>query len=115
MRARFALALLLAIVLACGYGIYSGRIVVPSHWNPWAPLRIEDPLNWLTRTKLARLSSDDALCRSVLAQATMRYQPVADRQTGPGCGFSNAVRIERTSLAVGDTFTLSCRSAVALA
>jgi hypothetical protein len=45
----------------------------------------------------------------------MRYEPVPDRVTAPGCGFDNAVRIERTSLNVGQPFTLSCRSAVALA
>lgn len=115
MRSTLALALLLAILFACGYGIYSGRIVVPDEWNPWAPLRIEQPLNWLTRMKLGRLSSDATLCRSVLEQAAMRYRPVPDRETGPGCGFDNAVRIERTSLGIGEPFVLSCRSAVALA
>ena len=40
---------------------------------------------------------------------------MADRVTGPGCGFTNAVRVEATSAKVGEPFTLSCRSAVALA
>jgi hypothetical protein len=115
MRSTLALAVLLAILLACAYGVYTGRIVVPDEWNPWAPLRIEEPLNWLTRLKLERLSNDDSLCSSVLKQARICYQPIPDRETGPGCGFHNAVRIERTSLSIGEAFTLSCRSAVALA
>lgn len=106
---------LLSIVLACAYGVYTGRISIPDEWNPWAPLRIDEPLHWLTRMKLARLSTDETLCLSVLEKARMRYQPVPDRETGPGCGFDNAVRIERTSINVGEPFTLSCRSAVALA
>ena len=65
--------------------------------------------------KLGRLSTDDTLCSSVLKQARMRYQPVPDREMGLGCGFHNAVRIERTSLGIGEPFTLSCRTAVALA
>lgn len=108
-------ALLFVILVACAFGIYSGRLSVPDAWNPWAPLKVEAPLNWLTRTKLARLSADAALCSSVLKQARVRYRSVPDRDTGQGCGFRNAVRIERTSLSVGEPFTLSCRSAVALA
>src|SRR5688572_14539434 len=115
MGARLTAALLLSILLACVYAIWSGRISIPDEWNPWAPLKIEDPLHWLTRMKLARLSKDDAMCLSFLAQTPMRYQAVPDRETGPGCGFDNAVRIERTSVRVSEPFTLSCRSAVALA
>ena len=115
MRARFTVTLLISAVLAGAYAVYSGRIAIQDKWNPWAPLRIEEPLHWFSRLKLGRLSTDDALCLSVLGQAQMRYQPVPDRETAPGCGFDNAVRIERTSVRVSEPFTLSCRSAVALA
>jgi len=114
MRSTFAVGLLLAGLLMLAYGVHSGRIVVPDEWNPWAPLKIEQPLHWLTRIKLDRLSRDDALCSSVLGQAQMRHQAVPDRDTGRGCGFRNAVRIVRTSFSV-EPFVLSCRSAVALA
>lgn len=115
MRATLVSMLLLSILGVCAYGIYSGRIDIPEEWNPWAPLRIEAPLNWLTRIKLARLSNDRALCLSALAGARMRYEPLPDRDAGQGCGFDNVVRIESTSLKVGEPFALSCRSAVALA
>lgn len=45
----------------------------------------------------------------------MQYETIPDRVTGPGCGFDNAVRIERTSVAVGEPFSLSCRAALSLA
>ena len=61
------------------------------------------------------ISHDAALCRAVLGTSALRYDPVADRETSSGCGFTNAVRIRATSAAVGDAFTLTCRSAVALA
>jgi len=97
------------------YGVYSGALVVPNQWNPWAPLGLDEPLNWLTRYKLGRVSREPAMCLSVLAQAKMNHQPVADRVMAPGCGFTNAVRVTRTTAHVGDAFTLSCRSALALA
>jgi hypothetical protein len=115
MRVPALVTLLLAATIAIAYGVYSARIVIPDEWNPWAPLRIAEPLNWLTRMKLARLSSDEGLCLSVLAQSPLRFQGVPDRERGEGCGFDNAVRIERTHFRVSTSFTLSCRSAVALA
>lgn len=115
MRARLLILLLLSIMLACGYGIYTGRIVIPDERNPWAPLKIEQPLGWLTRMKLDRLSSDPALCRAVLDGADMRYQPLPDRETAPGCVFDNVVRIDETRFDVGRSFPLTCRSAAALA
>jgi hypothetical protein len=107
--------LLLALAAALGYALYAGKLVMPDRWNPWAPLALEEPLNWLTRFKLARASGDGTQCKAILAQAQWRYAPVPDRETGPGCGFENAVRIEATSAAVGEPFTLSCRSALSLA
>ena len=115
-QAFLGLVVLLAVAVAgAGYALYSGRITVPDKWNPWAPLQLQEPPNWLTRFKLARVSSEPALCLSTLEQAQMRYQPIPDRETGRGCGYHNAVRIEATSVRVGEPFTLSCRSAVSLA
>lgn len=93
----------------------SGRIVIPDSWNPWAPLRIDAEPNLLTDFKLARAAADDAACRAALAQADMQYVAIPDRTTGPGCGFDNAVRVEDTSVAIGEPFSLSCRAALSLA
>jgi len=88
---------------------------VPDRYNPWAPLRIDEVRGLLTRDKLARLDGAPASCLAALQQATIRFTPVADRTVEPGCGFDNAVRIERTSVQVVEPFTLSCRAAVSLA
>jgi hypothetical protein len=114
-RVRVLLLIIVASLIALSYALYAGRLAIPDRWNPWAPLRIEEPLHWLTRLKLARVSREPALCLSVLEQANMRFKAVADRHIGPGCELRNAVRVEATSASIGQAFTLSCRTAVALA
>jgi len=111
---RSLLLFVLLLALAT-WGWRSGRIDIPDRWNPWAALRIEAEPNLLTGFQLARASAEAGACRDALAEADMRYLPVPDRVTGPGCGFDNAVRIERTSVAVGEPFVLSCRTALSLA
>lgn len=113
LRLAWLLPLLFALLLA--WGVRSGWIAIPEAWNPWAPLRIDAPPNLLTRFKLSRASADREACRAALAQAAMQRAQLDDRETGPGCGFENAMRIERTSVAVGEPFSLSCRAALSLA
>jgi hypothetical protein len=101
----------LGIVLA----VRTGAIQIPDRFNPWANLSLDEKPNFLTRFKLARLSKDPALCRGVLMSSGFEYAMLEDRITGYACGFHNAVRIEKTSAAVGESFSLSCRAAVSLA
>ena len=115
MRRLFLVSLLLCIWLSPLWALYTGRISVPDQWNPWAPLKIEEPLHWLTRLKLSRAVQNESACLALLDVAQVSFVRVPDRETGPGCGFDNAVRISATSAQVGEPFTLSCRSAVALA
>lgn len=113
-RRRTGLLLLLAASLAA-WVIAERRISIPEAWNPWAPLQIDAPPNLLTGLKLASASADREACLAALAQADMRLVSLEDRVTATGCGFENAVRIERTSVAVGAPFSLSCRAALSLA
>jgi hypothetical protein len=99
----------LAPVLATGPWHWPGR------WNPWAPLDIRALPNALTRYKLDRLGGDPQLCRDVLAAAGLDHRPLADSAPAPGCGLRDAVRVARSTFAVGAPFTLSCRAAVSLA
>lgn len=107
--------LFVLLVLIAVWTARSGRVAIPDRWNPWAPLRIEEPPGLLTRFKLARASEDPRACMGVLAQARMTFVPLEDRVTGRGCGFRDAVRIARTSIEVGEPFALSCRAALSLA
>lgn len=112
---RILFASVLGAAGLIAWGLHRGDIEVEDRFNPWAPLRVGDAPNLLTPMKIARVGADRELCLSVLETATMRFDPLPDRETGPGCGFTNAVRIDATSVQVGPSFSLSCRSAVALA
>lgn len=116
-RPRRSLAgwLFLLLIALLGWALTSGRIMVPDDWNPWAPLDVRAMPNLFTAFKLHRASSDRDACRAALANADLRTALLPDRATGPGCGFDNALRIERTTVAIGEPFSLSCRSALSLA
>ena len=107
--------LMLLLLSFAGWALWSGALRVPDAWNPFAPLRIDDAPNWLTRHKLDRASADRAACAEALAQAGMRATPLEDRRTGEGCGFDHAWRISGTTLDTGEPFALSCRAALSLA
>jgi hypothetical protein len=108
---------LLAGLLVAGFSIawFGLGWRPPDRWNPLAPLRVDEVPGPLTRYKLGRLSDDPQRCLEALATGPFRFEPVADRNPAPGCGFDNAVRIDRTSVAVNAPFTLSCPAAVSLA
>lgn len=112
---RIALLTLILVVAAAAIAIHQRWIAIPDRLNPWAPLVIDAEPNFLTRYKLARLTGDRDLCFSILKTADMEYEPLPDRQTGEACGLYGAVRIDATTAGVGQPFSLSCRTAVALA
>lgn len=110
---------LIAGLLSCAgvltWQMQQGHTRIPDRWNPWADLRVAEAPNWLTRFKLMRLSNDATTCRRVLRGTELDYDLLPDRETGPGCGLRNAVRIRATAMKVKAPFSLSCPAAVALA
>jgi len=107
------LAIVLWSAIAAGaYGLYSGAIVVPDRFNPWAPLDVAASPDFLTGYKLSRARSDPARCLSALAQTTMKYDLLPDRMTAPGCGFDNAVRLRESGVRMGAALSLSCPMAL---
>jgi len=104
---------MLAVALALGAVLLAHRI--PEQFNPWAPLRVNDHPNFLTRFKLARASVDPRACAATLAQTHWVYSHIADETTQPGCGYHNAVRIEHMEAAVNEPFAVSCSEALSLA
>jgi len=110
-----ALAIVVVLAFALALATHGEYWRVPDRHNPWAPLRIDETPGWLTRFKLERLDRDDAACRAVLATSMLRWEAVPDRETAPGCGFRNAVIVERMQTEVSSPFSISCRAAVSLA
>lgn len=95
------------------WAVHSGRIVVPSQWNPWAPLEVAETPHWLTRYKLQRTAADPTLCSTALASSSLKHIGVADNDLGDGCGWQAAVRVDDARLS--PAFTLTCGAALSLA
>ena len=98
--------------VAAAYAVYTGALDVPERYNPWAPLNVTAQPDWLTEMKLARTRSDPALCNAALAATDMQFDPVPDRVTGAGCGFTNAVRLRSAAVRFGPPVLLSCPMAL---
>ncbi|HEY5808403.1 MAG TPA: extensin family protein, partial [Povalibacter sp.] len=107
--------LIAAALAAIAAALIVQKIQFPEQLNPWAQLRIAAQPNFLTRYKLARASQDAELCQSVLAGTRWSFTPIDDEVTRPGCGYSNAVRIQHMDAAVSEPFAVSCREALSLA
>jgi len=104
--------LLLAAPVAAAYAIYTGALRVPERYNPWSALDAAAAPDWFTDFKLSRARSEPARCKAALARTDMQYDPVPDRVTGDGCGFSNAVRLRSAAVRFGSPLTLSCPMAL---
>jgi hypothetical protein len=109
------LLIAVSLVLAALLAVATGNLSIPDRLNPWAPLDIDEPPNFLTEYKLARLAGDGARCRSLLAGADLRHAPIADRDNGGGCFFKDAVQFSGTGISYGGNLILTCRMAVAMA
>jgi hypothetical protein len=92
-----------------------GVVDVPSALNPFAPLDVTEEPGWLTNYKLSRLERDALECRTVLGGSSIVSTPVPDQVTGEGCGFSNAVDVERSSVRFNSRFPATCPLAVSWA
>ncbi len=111
---RLALALVLGLAVASGL-IRGGVLDIPNRLNPFAPLRVADDVNWLTRWKLSRLERNREQCLAVLDGSPVSHKPVPDRASQEGCGLSNAVEVSRSSIGLSGSFTATCSLAVAWA
>ena len=111
---RWRTAFVTALLGGAAAGVVVDLWPLPERWNPWAPLRLADAPNLLTRFKLGRLDTDPIACRAALEQTPFDVQALADRRFAPGCEFNNAVRVRGMTVAVSAPFTLSCRAAVSL-
>lgn len=98
-----------------GWAWQAGWLHLPDKHNPWAPLDVNAPPNWLTGYKLQRTRSSPSACQTALAQTSLRYTPLPDRITGPGCGFVDAVLVRQSAVRLGSPVSLSCPMAVSFA
>lgn len=101
-----------AALAAAAWAVATGTVEIPERFNPWAPLDVAAPPDWLTGFKLERARREPARCLAALAQTGMQYDLLPDRVTGPGCGFENAVRLRSAGVRLGTSPSLSCPMAL---
>ena len=106
------MAAVCAALAAAAWAVATGTIEIPERFNPWAPLDVAAPPDWLTGFKLERARREPARCLAALAQTGMQYELLPDRVTGPGCGFKNAVRLRSAGVRLGTAPSLSCPMAL---
>ena len=106
------LIICLLIVGAAGVGYRW----LPSQYNPFAPLSLDDPPGKITQFKLRRLTPED--CETLLSQANdrnlIRTQSVAD--SGGECPLVDVVRVRDFGpVALSSSFLASCPLALSAA
>ncbi|AIV28590.1 extensin family protein [Enterobacter cloacae] len=89
---------------------------LPSHYNPFTPLSLDDPPGPITQYKLRRLTPE--ACASLLSQANqkalIRTQPVAD--SAGACPLHNVVRVRDFGpVSLNSSFLASCSLALSSA
>jgi hypothetical protein len=111
---RLVIAGLLGSLVLCGL-IRADIVKVPGQLDPFAPLRVADGVNWLTRIKLSRLERNAPQCLAALAESRFDLKPASVRDAGDGCGFSNAVEVLQSTVTLNESFTATCPLAVSWA
>ena len=89
---------------------------LPSYYNPFSPLHLDDPPGRITQYKLRNLTPQ--ACTSLLSQANqralIRTQPVAD--SGGECPLRNVVRVRNFGpVSLNSSFLASCPLALSSA
>jgi hypothetical protein len=105
-------ALFVVVGLAAAWVVGTGAVEIPERFDPWAPLDATAPPDWLTGFKLDRARAEPARCLAALARTGMQYDVLPDRETGPGCGFDNAVRLRSAGVRLSPAPSLSCPMAL---
>ncbi|MEJ8852591.1 extensin family protein [Variovorax rhizosphaerae] len=114
MRGRlFATLLVFGLAGAATYAVATGWLAIPDDYNPWGELDAAAQPNLLTSIKLRRAREDAMRCFTSLRQLDVKYTGVPDRDTGPGCGFRDALRMSGVgALKLQPSVILSCRAAL---
>ncbi len=111
---RFIVVTLIFLVVLVYSAPWISRIL-PSHYNPFTPLLISDPPNFITQFKLRRLDKNPQACLAALERAkeagAVSFITTAD--TGGTCPLSSPVRVQGFgSVALSSSFLASCRLAL---
>ncbi|WP_340115472.1 extensin family protein [Pelagibius sp. 7325] len=88
------LVVIFSLAVMLSGGIYAFLRYAPDRFDPFAPLDIAEAPSFLTAWKLQSLKGDPSACFAALDAAGISYAAMPDRETGEGCGFENAARLQ---------------------
>lgn len=114
MLRRVLLLLVLVLPLGALALIPAGVVRIPPAYDPFAPLDLAAPPNFLTGFKLDRLEREPAMCLQALADSALRHRRLPDRASEVGCPIANAVRVEGATVTMSPgPFAATCPLAAA--
>lgn len=87
---------------------------VPTAWNPYEPLRVNDPLTPLTQWKLTRALSQDATCLAALDTGARAVRK-PDLEEGAQCGIAPQVTLSAAGDAALKPINTRCQTALRVA
>lgn len=94
-----------AVVGVCTWLFY---LWAPAQHNPFKPLDLNNPIGMATYGKFTNLKYEPELCYRTLSDAAIEFTPLADTETAEGCGFRNAVNLERSLTPYSSPVRMSC-------
>jgi hypothetical protein len=107
--------LILGLLVVSGALLALSRGYAPDWVYAAAPLNLADRAPMFLDVRLAALGRHETLCKKALSQPALVAEPINDRVSEKGCGWRNAVRVERAANARSRVSELTCEAAVAMA
>jgi hypothetical protein len=101
------IAVVLFLVFLAAGALWSGLLTVSPRYNPWAPLDLTAPPNWLTRYKIFRITQQPDLCFQALRQTDTEFRRLED-QPGGECPLTNIVYVSKAGVNFNHGFMASC-------
>lgn len=103
---RNLLYILGLLVIAAAFWLYATK--APAQHNPFKKLDLADPIGLATYRKLTHVKHNPDECFEALERAGVLYTPREDQVTGNGCGFSNALTLDRSTTPYSATLSMTC-------
>lgn len=105
--------MLISAIIVAAAGIWLFQTRAPAQHNPFKELNLEDPIGIATYRKLTHVKYNSGDCFAALDRAGVIYTPRANQVTGPACGFSNALTLDRSTTPYSDSLSMTCALAAA--
>jgi len=104
---------IIALIAVAAAAFHYHTQAPPQH-NPFKKLKLEDPIGIATYRKLSHVKRNPDKCFAALEEAGILFTPRKDQSTGVGCGFKNALTLDRSNAPYSATLSMTCATTAAL-